>query len=150
MGSLVGLKTAQTLAPALIWNDDINKAQGHTGVHLGQGDSDPKEAREKLGPHAIIGLSISQPEHWAKYDTRYVDYVGIGPFATTQTKPDARQPLGVEGIRALRQGYEHVPAVAIGGITEANAKEALSAGVDGIAMVSAITAAKHPVLQRET
>ncbi len=140
------LKVAQLSSVPWMQNDDLGKALsfGSDGLHLGQSDGDPKQAREQLGPDAIIGLSVSKPEHWAKYDPRYVDYVGIGPFAATQTKPDARQPLGAEGIRQLRQGYEHVPSVAIGGIDEMNAREALSSGVDGIAVVSAIAKADDP------
>lgn len=140
------VRVAQQNSVPWIHNDSVKEAKSFAadGVHLGQTDGDPKEAREKLGPDAIIGLSISKPEDWAKYDTRYVDYVGIGPFAATQTKRDARQPLGAEGIRELRKGYEHVPAVAIGGIDEINALEALSSGVDGIAVVSAIAKADDP------
>ena len=145
-GDPKGLRIAQLSSVPLIWNDNWIEAVKADGLHLGQTDGDPKQAREKLGPEAIIGLSVSEPSHWRKYDPRYVDYVGLGPFATTQTKPDTRKPLGVDGIRKLREGYEHVPAVAIGGIDENNALEALGSGVDGIAVVSAIAKARDPAL----
>ena len=148
---LLGL--VQGLRPQLpvFGNDDWRLGARFGGnLHLGQTDGDVREARRLLGPEAIIGLSVSDPSHWGQYDPRAVDYVGIGPFAATQTKPDVRKPLGAAGIRKLRQGYEDVPAVAIGGIDAGNALEALGSGVDGIAVVSAIAKAPDPAAVTRT
>ena len=129
-----------------IANDSISLAQvlDADGVHLGQDDGNVTQARRMLGPDALIGLSVSKPEHWQAYEAMAVDYVGLGPFAITTTKPDARQPLGADGTQALRQGWDRVPAVSIGGISLDQAPAALRTGVQGIAVVSAIAGAPDP------
>ena len=129
-----------------IANDDVELALAldADGVHLGQGDGDPQRARWQLGDKAIIGLSVSEPDHWGAFDPLVVDYVGLGPFAPTSTKPDARKALGPEGLARLVKS--DVPSVAIGGISHANAGEALATHVDGLAVVSAIAGAADPEL----
>jgi thiamine-phosphate pyrophosphorylase len=69
-----------------------------------------------------------------------VDYAGVGPVFATPTKPDAAMPLGIAGTRDVCRALA-VPVVAIGGISLTNASEVLSAGVHGLAVVSAICSA---------
>jgi len=131
----------------LIVNDrlDVALAAGAAGVHLGQSDLPVRRARE-LGGDLIIGLSVSTPDDVARANelpAGTVDYVGIGPVFATPTKPDAGQPLGVEGISALRAATT-LSAVAIGGITPDNAAKVVAGGVDGICVVSSICAAADP------
>ena len=127
-------------------NDSVEMAQALNadGVHLGQGDGCPVQARRALGGQALIGLSVSLRAHWQTYAAQAVDYVGLGPFATTQTKPDARAPLGCSGLAALREGWAQVPSLAIGGIDLDSAAQALSSGVDGLAVIRAIAGAPDP------
>jgi thiamine-phosphate pyrophosphorylase len=129
----------------VIVNDraDIAVAAGAHGVHLGQDDGDPARARALLGPGAIIGQSAGDLGELARVDPGLVDYVGIGPFASTATKGDAGAPLGAAGFARLR-AVTPLPAVAIGGIGPANAAQAIAAGADGVAVVSAICAASDP------
>jgi thiamine-phosphate pyrophosphorylase len=128
----------------LIVNDriDVAHAIGADGVHVGQDDLPPAAAREMLGPHAIIGLSLTAGDQMDTLDAS-VDYVGLGPIFPTGTKLDAAPALGETAFAALRRRIPR-PVVAIGGITLANAAQAIGAGADGIAVVSAICSAADP------
>jgi thiamine-phosphate pyrophosphorylase len=128
----------------LIVNDriDVAHAIGADGVHVGQGDISPAAARAMLGPRAIIGLSLTDGCQLEALDAS-VDYVGLGPIFPTGTKLDAAPSLGATTFAALRRRIP-LPVVAIGGITLANATQAIAAGADGIAVVSAICAATDP------
>lgn len=126
----------------LIINDhiDVAFAVGADGVHLGQGDAGPAEARAKLGERAIIGQTAFTPEHMAAIDPAIVDYVGTGPFY--ETKTDKGKPvLGAETFAALVK-LSPVPVVGIGGIMPENAKAVLAAGANGVAMMRAISEAE--------
>jgi thiamine-phosphate pyrophosphorylase len=129
----------------LIINDDISVAceVAAGGVHLGQSDASVQEARDALGPDAIIGLSIESIEQAriaAQWD---IDYMAVSPVFSTPTKTDTAAPLGLEGVRAIRR-LTHKPLVAIGGINLDNAADVLRAGADGLAVISAIVAATDP------
>ena len=113
------------------------------GVHVGQSDTPPALVRNRLGPAAIVGLSITAAEQLAAVPAGMVDYLGVGPVFTTATKPDAAPAMGLVGLAEIRTLTE-LPIVAIGGLSEANAGSAIAAGADGVAMVSAICAAGSP------
>jgi thiamine-phosphate pyrophosphorylase len=129
----------------LIVNDrlDVAVAAGAAGCHVGQSDLPAEDARAILGPDAILGLSIDRAEQARAADPEYVDYVAHGPFAATGTKPDAGAPVGGRGVAAVRE-LSDLPLIAIGGIGAGNAADAIRAGADGIAVVSAIMAAADP------
>ncbi len=128
----------------LIVNDraDVARAAGADGVHVGRDDLPPAVARAILGPDAIIGFSITGGHPLDVLDAA-VDYVGLGPVFPTGTKPDAAPAIGEAAFAALRRRIPR-PVVAIGGITAANAARVITAGADGIAVVSAICAAADP------
>jgi thiamine-phosphate pyrophosphorylase len=132
------------LGVPLIVNDrvDVAHAAG-TGCHVGQSDLPAAAARAILGPDAILGLSLDDPEQAHAIDPAQVDYVAHGPFAATATKADAGGATGAEGLAATRR-LTGLPLVAIGGIDARNAAAAVRAGADGIAAVSAIMAAADP------
>lgn len=136
---------AQAGVPFIV-NDSLDMALelDADGLHLGQGDGDVRSARSALGMQSLIGLSVSSDEHWDSYVSDCVDYVGLGPFAYTATKRDNRLVLGKKGLVRLKSRLPEVPTVAIGGIGLDNLSEALSSGVDGIAVVSAISKASNP------
>lgn len=137
------LKAALSV-PVLV-NDrvDVALAAGADGVHLGQDDLPPADARRLLGPAAILGLSVGDAAEATTADPALVDYVGLGPAFATGTKADAGAALGPEGIAALRRQVT-LPAVAIGGITADNAGRLADAGLAGLAVVSAVAAAADP------
>jgi thiamine-phosphate pyrophosphorylase len=129
----------------LIVNDavDVARACGAAGVHLGQSDAPPAEARRLLGPDAIIGLSVETLEQAARAEDEDVDYLGVGPIFPTLTKTDVAAPWGLDGLRRLR-ARTRKPLAAIGGIDASNAASVIEAGADGLAVVSAIVSAADP------
>ncbi|WP_234053110.1 MULTISPECIES: thiamine phosphate synthase [unclassified Xanthobacter] len=129
----------------LIINDrvDVAVAADADGVHLGQDDMSPADARGLLGPDRILGLSVGNPAEYAGSDLSGVDYLGVGPVKATGTKADAGAAIGPAGIAAIR-ALTGLPLVGIGGVDAAIAPEVIRAGADGIAVVSAICAAADP------
>jgi thiamine-phosphate pyrophosphorylase len=113
------------------------------GCHVGQTDLPAAAARAILGPDAILGVSLDDPDQAAEIDRDLVDYVAYGPFAATATKADAGRAVGPDGLAAVAK-QTLLPLVAIGGIDANNAAEAVRAGADGIAVISAIMAADDP------
>lgn len=129
----------------LIINDrlDVALAAGASGVHLGQNDLPAEAARKHLGPEAIIGLSVENPDQLQKALNLPVDYLAISPIFPTPTKTDTGPAWGLEGLARARQLTSR-PLVAIGGLNENNVSEVIRAGADGVAVVSAICAAPDP------
>jgi thiamine-phosphate pyrophosphorylase len=142
-------RTVKTRVRALgipvIVNDrvDVAAAAGVDGAHIGQDDLPAEAARSILGQDAIIGLSVTCMDEVEPVDPAVVDHVGLGPIFTTSTKPDAAPPLGVDGFRSVRKRLD-LPVVAIGGIGMGNAGDAIAAGADGIAVVTAVAHAADP------
>ncbi|MFQ5723394.1 MAG: thiamine phosphate synthase, partial [Terriglobia bacterium] len=126
----------------LIVNDraDVARLAGAAGVHLGQDDLPPAAARELLGAEKIIGWSTHRPEQVEQGNALPVDYLAFGPVFPTATKPDAEPLVGLAGLRQARRRTKK-PLVAIGGITPANAAEAIEAGADCVAVISGWLAA---------
>lgn len=128
--------------PVLV-NDrfDLALAAGAAGVHLGADDLAPRWVRPHVPADFIIGVSVGCDSELE--GARDADYVGIGPVFRTSSKPDAGNAIGVnEFQRLLRAGNR--PAVGIGGITAANAPAVMAAGADGVAVLSALLAARDP------
>ncbi|MEZ5814092.1 MAG: thiamine phosphate synthase [Alphaproteobacteria bacterium] len=124
---------------------DVAFAAGADGVHLGQGDASPEEARAKLGAGAIIGLTAFTDEQIEAVDPDVVDYIGTGPFYITETRK-GKPLLGGDEGRAFKAlaALSPVPVVGIGGITPGNARAVLEAGARGVAMMRAISEAEDP------
>ena len=120
-----------------------------SGVHLGKEDMDPMEARDILGPHAIIGVTANTAEDIIRFKGKDVDYVGLGPVHFTTTKAKLSPELGIEGVKRVidevRANGVELPIVAIGGVTENDIEPLLAAGVNGIAVSGAIINADDPV-----
>ena len=141
-----GLKAV--LAPhgvPLIVNDhlEVALAAEADGLHVGQGDLAPAEARRALGPGKILGTSAGDAAEAATVDPALVDYVGVGPVYATGSKHDAGPAIGLAGLADLR-GRLDLPVVAIGGIDADSAGAVMASGVEGIAVVSAICSAADP------
>jgi thiamine-phosphate pyrophosphorylase len=124
---------------AFIVNDDMGLARrlGADGVHLGQGDGDPREARALLGPSAQIGITCHDSRHLAmEAGDAGVDYVAFGAFFPTATKETAHRPD--LAILSWWSRLFEIPCVAIGGITPANGGALVKAGADFLAVCSAV------------
>jgi thiamine-phosphate pyrophosphorylase len=134
----------------LVINDhiDVAIAAEADGVHLGREDFDPRAARQMLGPDAIIGATVRADIDVAALAPGIVDYVCIGGVFATASKDNPDPPIGLLGLsrlaRLTRERLPGIPVGAIAGINERNAGEVIEAGVDGIAVVSAITVALDP------
>jgi thiamine-phosphate pyrophosphorylase len=139
------LALLRPLGVPLVVNDDVEvaAAAGADGVHVGQSDLAATQARARLGPGAIVGLSVTGAADVPGVEPAVVDYVGLGPIFATGTKADASAALGEEEFAAVRRRLA-LPVVAIGGLTAENAGRAIRAGADGVAVVSAICAAEDP------
>ena len=130
----------------IIINDrvDIALAVGADGVHLGQNDLPPDEARKILGEKAIIGFSTHNIEQALEAVKLPINYLAIGPIFATNTKENPDAIVGIEGLLKVRETIRDFPLVAIGGINFENAPNILANGADSIAVISAIlTPASH-------
>ena len=129
----------------LIINDrvDVAQAVGADGVHLGQSDMPLGLARALVNDSMLIGISVESLEEAVQAEAGGADYLGVGPIYPTPTKADAATPLGLQGLRAIRQAVS-LPLVSIGGLNLQNAAPVIHHGADGIAVVSAIVAAADP------
>lgn len=128
---------------AFIVNDSVSLAKRikADGVHLGQDDGDPREAREILGRDAQIGVTCHNSRHLAMEAAEAgADYVAFGAFFPTTTK-EVKHQADLETLEMWSQ-FTEVPCVAIGGITPDNAKMVIDAGADFIAVSGAVW--NHP------
>lgn len=125
-----------------ILNDNVALAAqcGADGVHLGQEDMDPAEARRILGPDAIIGVSAHNVAEAKAAVAAGADYLGCGAMFATTTKTNVTA-LPKETLRAICAAVG-VPVVAIGGISKQNLLSLAHCGEAGVALVSAIFAAE--------
>ena len=117
---------------------DIALALKADGVHLGQDDLPPEAARRILGPDAIIGFSTHNLSQARVATQMPIDYLAIGPIFATTTKEASNHPIGLEGLRLVRQAVPTIPLVAIGGITIENSGAVMSAGADVVAVINDI------------
>jgi thiamine-phosphate pyrophosphorylase len=128
----------------LVVNDrvDVALAAGAAGVHLGQDDMAPEDARRLLGQDALVGATVHHaPEAWA-LDPGLVGYAGIGPVFATGSKVNEDPPIGPAGLARLvgevRRRAPGLPCCGIAGVGHANAAEVIAAGADGVAAISDI------------
>ena len=123
----------------LILNDFPGLAieAGFDGVHVGQTDMNPSEARAIVGPGRIVGVSTHNEAQLRATASQAVDYIAFGPVFATATKENPDPVVGLEGVRQVRC-LTRKPLVAIGGITLANAASVREAGADSVAVISAI------------
>lgn len=128
---------------AFIINDSVSLAKrlGADGVHLGQGDGDPREARQILGPSVQIGVTCHDSRHLAmEAGEAGADYVAFGAFYPTTTKETTHRPD--PSILSWWTTLFELPCVAIGGITSENAAPIVQAGADFLAVSGAVW--NHP------
>jgi thiamine-phosphate pyrophosphorylase len=137
-------RVADTFSALFILNDDPELARScdADGVHVGQDDVGAEQARELLGPDAVIGLSTHSEEQIAASAERPVDYISVGPVWETPTKA-GRPGVGLELIEHAAASAPH-PFFAIGGIDTGNAEQVVAAGAERLCAVRAIRDAADP------
>ena len=125
-----------------IVNDNVNIAIAckADGIHIGQEDMELKSVRKLVGKDMIIGVSAHTVEEAIKAQESGADYIGIGAVFATSTKTDV-DVLSFETLRSICEAVD-IPTVAIGGIKKDNICKLKGSGIDGVAVVSAIFAAK--------
>jgi thiamine-phosphate pyrophosphorylase len=137
-------RVADTFSALFVLNDDPELARicDADGVHVGQDDASAEQAREAMGPDAIVGLSTHSEEQIAASAGRPVDYISVGPIWETPTKA-GRPGVGLELISHATASATH-PFFAIGGIDTANAGQVVEAGAERLCTVRAIRNAADP------
>jgi thiamine-phosphate pyrophosphorylase len=137
-------RVCDTYSALFIVNDDpeLARACDADGVHAGQDDASAEEARELLGPDAIIGLSTHSPEQIAAANERPVDYMSVGPIWETPTKA-GRPAVGLELVSHAAATASR-PFFGIGGVDPSNAEQVVRAGARRLCVVRAIRDAEDP------
>jgi thiamine-phosphate pyrophosphorylase len=105
------------------------------GLHVGQDDLPPRDARRLLGPGRVLGFSTHNAAQFAAALLEPVDYLAFGPIFPTGTKRSPDPVVGLGELRSLRPQTDH-PLVAIGGISRATAMEVFEAGADSLAVIN--------------
>lgn len=129
-------------------NVDIALAADADGVHVGQEDQNATEVRRRIGPDKILGVSAQTVEQALRAQNQGADYIGVGAVFSTATKSDAVE-VRYGTLRAICDAVT-IPVVAIGGIHAGNILALKGSGVDGVAVISAILAAKDPASATRT
>jgi len=120
------------------------------GVHLGGDDASPAAARALLGEFAIVGVTLNEPAHVARFAGVRVDYAGVGPFRHTLSKQKLAAVHSPESLAGLIAVAAPLPCFAIGGVTATDWPAVRSLGAHGIAVSGAIALADDPVSAAKT
>jgi thiamine-phosphate pyrophosphorylase len=135
----------------LLINDrvDVALAAGADGVHVGQGDMAVTDARRLLGRDAVIGLSIKTTAQAEAAPLELIDYAGVGGVFATTSKDNPKPPIGPAGLErvadVLRRRVPGFRLCGIAGITAGNAADIITAGADGVAVISALSLTGDPL-----
>ena len=149
-------KALTPLGVAFVVNDriDVALAAGADGVHVGPDDMVVADARRLLGPGAIIGLSIKSVAEAEAAPVELIDYVGSGGVYVTLSKEQKKPPIGPAGLAriivVLKRRKTTMPVCGIAGVDATNAAEVITAGADGVAVISALSLAPDPAAAART
>ena len=121
---------------------DLAIAAEADGVHVGQEDLSPAEARRQMGPQALVGLSTHAPGEILAASSSEADYIAVGPVYATPTKPG--RPAAGPGLVRFAAERSAQPFFAIGGVDAGNLAQVIAAGASRIAVVRALTEAEDP------
>ncbi|MFC4402093.1 thiamine phosphate synthase [Gracilibacillus xinjiangensis] len=129
-----------------IINDEVDLALEveADGVHVGQDDEPLVDLKKRCPQDWIFGVSATNEAEAYQAMQDGADYIGVGPIYGTQTKEDAKQPIGEEGLASIRSIVGGIPVVAIGGIKLSHVFRLRRAGADGVSVISAISLAEKP------
>ena len=132
-------KITKKAGALFIVNDrlDVALASGADGVHLGQDDLPLEDAMRLVPKGFILGITVHNVEEAVTAQKDGASYLGLSPIFLTGSKDDAGAACGIQMIKEVKKKVS-IPVVGIGGINATNAREVLSAGADGIAVISAV------------
>ena len=133
----VACRCSDAGAPFIVNDRADYAAMLGAGLHIGQDDLTPVDARRVIGDEAALGFSTHNPEQMRAAQSEPVDYVAFGPVFTTISKEQPDATVGVEGLARVR-AITTKPLVAIGGITLENAAACWSAGADSVAVIGSL------------
>jgi thiamine-phosphate pyrophosphorylase len=138
------IELAREYGAKLLINErvDIALAAGADGVHLGQKSLPAYAVRKITGDNFLIGVSTHSPREALQAEKDGADFVTLGPIYHTPSKLRYGDPIGVDVIRQVKSQVS-VPVLAIGGIKTDSVQEVMSAGADGVAVISGILAAEN-------
>lgn len=141
------LEIARSNGVRIIINDrvDIALALDADGVHIGQTDLAPSNAKTLLGPDKIVGFSTHSVTQAIEAMKLEVDYIAIGPVFETATKVDTDPVVGPQGVIEVRAAIGDLPLIGIGGIKSENLAEVFNAGADSVALISEILASSRGI-----
>ncbi len=127
-------------------NDDVPLAIeiGADGIHVGQDDAPVATIKSQCPSDFVIGVSATNHNEAIQAVKDGADYIGVGPIFATNTKEDAKTPIGLNGITQIRNHVGDLPMVAIGGIKAEHVGQIVEAGADGVSVISAISQAESP------
>ena len=150
-GSLLELSravvaSARAFDAAVIVNDraDVARLAEAAGVHVGQEDLTPADARAVVGPHAIVGFSTHTLDQFERGLREPVSYLAVGPVFGTSTKDTGYDAVGLALVEAAARLAPQCPIVAIGGVTLENAASAWAAGARSVAVIGDLLAGGDP------
>jgi thiamine-phosphate pyrophosphorylase len=131
---------------AVIVNDraDLAVLSGAAGVHVGQEDLSPQQARHLLGPSRIVGCSTHTATQIEAATQEPISYLAIGPVFGTRTKDTGYSAVGLEMVSTAARLAGAIPVVAIGGITIDTAESVLQAGATSVAVIGDLLAEGNP------
>jgi thiamine-phosphate pyrophosphorylase len=140
------VEIAAATGSSVIVNDraDIARMSGAAGVHVGQDDVAPRDARAIVGPDAIVGYSTHTIEQVRAARAEPVSYIAVGPVFGTRTKDTGYQAVGLDLVSAAASAAGPIPIVAIGGIKLENARSVLDAGAAAVAVISDLLTGGDP------
>jgi thiamine-phosphate pyrophosphorylase len=140
------VEIAAATGSSVIVNDraDIARMSGAAGVHVGQDDVAPGEARAIVGPDAIVGYSTHTIAQVRAARAEPVSYIAVGPVFGTRTKDTGYQAVGLDLVSAAADAAGPIPIVAIGGIKLENVRSVLDAGAAAVAVISDLLTGGDP------
>jgi thiamine-phosphate pyrophosphorylase len=139
------VRLAEPAHAQVIVNDraDVARLAGAAGVHVGQDDLEPADARAIIGDSGLVGLSTHTPDQIDAAAAAPIDYLAIGPVFDTITKDTGYAAVGLERVRHAAERSQR-PVVAIGGITLETAPAVIAAGASAVAVISDLVASGDP------
>jgi thiamine-phosphate pyrophosphorylase len=140
------VSAARPFGAQLIVNDrvDVARMAGAAGVHVGQDDVAPTNARDLLGPDAIVGFSTHSVDQIDAAVREPVSYIAVGPIFGTRSKDTGYHAVGLDLVREAARRSGSLPIVAIGGITLDTAESVLTAGASSVAIIGDLLATGNP------
>jgi len=140
------VRVAVRYKASVIVNDraDLAMLAGAAGVHVGQDDLTPADARRLLGADALVGLSTHSVEQIQAAIREPISYLAVGPVFGTRTKDTGYSAVGLELVSAAARLAGPIPVVAIGGITIETAETVLRAGATSVAVIGDLLTEGNP------